>query len=102
MRSQHPKIAGAVILCLANIGSTVVPRELALGLHLGYHPRHRWRRGVKLAASTAAMLAIAACSHPPSETQPSPLQFYRANVPGSPVCAGGQPQMQYNCPEAQH
>ncbi|MBO0711959.1 MAG: hypothetical protein J2P47_11845 [Acetobacteraceae bacterium] len=63
---------------------------------------------MRRALLTASLLALAACSHLPSETQSSPVPTiqYRANPANAPgyvsPCSGGMPQMQYNCPDMGH
>lgn len=60
---------------------------------------------MRLGAFALAALALSACSQPPPQMSqpmaPPTLQF-RTNPIGAPgyvsPCAGGQPQMQYNCP----
>lgn len=62
---------------------------------------------MKFAAIALALLSLGACSRGPTMAPvATPTLQYRTNpvnVPGyvSP-CAGGQPQMQYNCPQFQN
>lgn len=59
---------------------------------------------MKLIVLTTALLALGACSHLPTDPRsgPTPTVSFQTNPENSPgyvsPCAGGMPQMHYNCP----
>lgn len=58
--------------------------------------------------AAAVPLVLASCGTPPQTARPlaPPRIEYKSNPTGTPgyvsPCAGGQPQMQYNCPQFQN
>jgi hypothetical protein len=62
---------------------------------------------VKFAAIALALLSLGACSKgPPMAPVGPPTISYQSAPMNSPgyisTCAGGQPNMNYNCPASQH